>query len=656
MLDQQMPGLLPVARGFCLFLCLVLGTAIGLGQAYRSGDVRLVGGANKYEGTVLVMSRGIWKSVCGHGWGILDASVVCRQLGFRGIRRFFTWSKFGEGNSNRLTVKFSCRGHETNLIGCPRSIRRNIRLVEICAQKGRSASVVCKPDRTTTTRATTPMTTTTKLPSTTTAYIQKTTLAIRHKKAKDVKRNKTSITGASAANRSQPEIKSRDGLNAKNNLKDDKKEILKDEGTGTGSNSVGSLPANMDLKDVGGKLSARSDHNNKKVSIPSAGSSDIDTRVEEKKIKVNEPEVKEKSETHTDNSSDNEGDQEGQTSEPENQSSVDQSKDHQGKEKFKVTLNGGRYGKEGHVAIRLPGEKKWGVICGDQWTYFEGSVVCRQLGLGMVKQVYQINYYGGSHLPKLFARIRCHGNESHLADCERFEYQNQVKCSKDVSVAGVICTNELPDLIPDAVALQNSVRLEDRPLYYLTCSMEENCLADEAYEIKERSHAWITASRRLLRFSSIVYNIGTADFIPNSPKDAWEWHQCHMHYHSMEVFAHYDILDLQGNRIAQGHKASFCLEDTRCPPGITPKYNCLGFGDQGLSVNCSDNYYHDIDCQWIDITGVKFGNYILKVEFNPEMYVSEITFDNNVVECSLYYTGTYAYLRKCDIVPLRRRD
>lgn len=57
-----------------------------------------------------------------------------------------------------------------------------------------------------------------------------------------------------------------------------------------------------------------------------------------------------------------------------------------------MTLNGGRYGKEGHVAIRLPGEKKWGVICGDQWTYFEGSVVCRQLGLGMVKQVYQVSY------------------------------------------------------------------------------------------------------------------------------------------------------------------------------------------------------------------------------------------------------------------------
>ena len=98
MLDQQMSGLLPVARGFCLFLCLILGTAVCLSQAYRSGDVRLVGGNDKYEGTVLVMSRGVWKSVCGLGWDVLDASVVCRQLGFRGIRRFFRWSKFGEGN------------------------------------------------------------------------------------------------------------------------------------------------------------------------------------------------------------------------------------------------------------------------------------------------------------------------------------------------------------------------------------------------------------------------------------------------------------------------------------------------------------------------------------------------------------------------------
>lgn len=61
----------------------------------------------------------------------------------------------------------------------------------------------------------------------------------------------------------------------------------------------------------------------------------------------------------------------------------------------------------------------------------------------------------------------------------------------------------------------------------------------------------------------------------------------------MEVFAHYDVLDKQGNRIAEGHKASFCLEDVQCLPGHTRKYRCQGFGDQGiivcLFVTC--NYY-----------------------------------------------------------------
>ena len=45
-----------------------------------NGDIRLIGGQN--QGRVEVCYANQWGSVCADNWGVADARVACRQLGF----------------------------------------------------------------------------------------------------------------------------------------------------------------------------------------------------------------------------------------------------------------------------------------------------------------------------------------------------------------------------------------------------------------------------------------------------------------------------------------------------------------------------------------------------------------------------------------------
>ncbi|XP_053127663.1 lysyl oxidase homolog 1 [Hemicordylus capensis] len=218
-----------------------------------------------------------------------------------------------------------------------------------------------------------------------------------------------------------------------------------------------------------------------------------------------------------------------------------------------------------------------------------------------------------------------------------------------VSVGSIYRPNQngrgLPDLVPDPNYVQASTYVQRAHLYSLRCAAEEKCLASTAYTPEATDYD----VRVLLRFPQRVKNQGTADFLPNRARHAWEWHSCHQHYHSMDEFSHYDLLDAAtGKKVAEGHKASFCLEDTTCDFGHLKRYACTSH-TQGLSPGCYDTYNADIDCQWIDITDVQPGNYILKVQVNPKYIVMESDFTNNVVRCSVHYTGRYVATTNCKI-------
>ncbi|XP_038573523.1 protein-lysine 6-oxidase-like [Micropterus salmoides] len=205
--------------------------------------------------------------------------------------------------------------------------------------------------------------------------------------------------------------------------------------------------------------------------------------------------------------------------------------------------------------------------------------------------------------------------------------------------------NGLPDLVPDPYAIQAGAYIQRMQMYALRCAAEENCLARSAYGPAVRDIDF----RVLLRFPQKVKNQGTTDFLPVKPRHQWDWHSCHQHYHSMDAFSNYDLLDVvTGRKVAEGHKASFCLEDTGCDAGIRRRYACTSH-TQGLSPGCHDIYAANIDCQWIDITDVPPGNYILKVTVNPNFYVLESDFSNNIVRCDVTYTGIYVQTRNCRV-------
>ena len=189
--------------------------------------------------------------------------------------------------------------------------------------------------------------------------------------------------------------------------------------------------------------------------------------------------------------------------------------------RLEARLRGGRVEEEGRVEVRVGGV--WGGVCGDGWGTREAMVVCRHLGLKYAAASLATEMFGVSEGGLVMSGVRCSGREERLEECDHHE---TVWCP-DQELAGVVCVDVQADLQPDMMQLMQSAYLEDKPLFLLQCAMEENCLASQAYTERQENPYWQQLTRRLLRFTTAIANIGTADFRPFIPKSAWNWHACH---------------------------------------------------------------------------------------------------------------------------------
>ncbi len=146
----------------------------------------------------------------------------------------------------------------------------------------------------------------------------------------------------------------------------------------------------------------------------------------------------------------------------------------------------------------------------------------------------------------------------------------------------------------------------------------------------------VTGTRRLLRFSTETRNIGTADLVLRSPVNnpLFTYAPCHGHYH-FNNFAEYRLLNPAGQQVGIGQKVGFCLEDVArwdSAANSRAQYDC---DYQGIQAGWSDIYSRNLPGQWVDITGLPAGTYILEVRLDTANRIAEANETNNTARAEV---------------------
>ncbi len=160
----------------------------------------------------------------------------------------------------------------------------------------------------------------------------------------------------------------------------------------------------------------------------------------------------------------------------------------------------------------------------------------------------------------------------------------------------------------------------------------------------------LEGSRRTARESEmrarqiIVMSDGTRRAIGVVATIRYARSETHEHWH-LVGFERYELRTTEGRLVRPGRKTGFCLGDryetsAADLPGEPPEpvltRECGRFGsgllaiEQGISVGYGDDYVPELEGQWIDVTGLRPGRYVLVHRANRDRSLREAGYANNL--------------------------